>query len=596
MENLSSFFISAPLSTLLTILSAFSLAIVFDFYGRKVFRRDEISIRALYFFSGLLFLGWFIWIVCLLELGSVIFFKILFWAFIVHAGLICFGKSPNSLAKTVYKKISFVPLNKPDQYFSWLLYGVLILYAILCLTVPTDADSLNYHLALPVDILNTGSLWFNKDYLCFRMAGFGEMINILGVANGCPQLGAFLQILALILVIAAFLDFVPNENKLLLLTAILAIPVLLFLLPNQKHQFTGILATSLSFFIVSRQQHLLTKQTIFLLVLALLLAAGIKYSFFISAALIFLLQALKWRSKSQLAGLFWKTIVLAAIVLGPALAFRWIHFDDPLSPFFEHFKKNPDPIVLKPYQILSASGSFIPFPINLILPASPGAVSTVIGISCLLFFLVFTRFKAYFTEILTIAVLVAAVLFTGQSAPRFFLEPVLWSLPLALGGTHSVPGFKYFNIALKLQLLILIPFIGFGIYSLGPSLLSNEWRETILTRSSDGYSESIWINKVVPPEATICVGSRSRAFLSRKYFPWEYLFFSSLKNQKEAALLDFKLRKQYKVDYLVLPVSDFQELKKRYAGTIVAGPKKFRAAVRNPLNSTEYEMIIYKLK
>jgi hypothetical protein len=88
MENLSTFLIPAPLSTLLTIISGISFAFVFDFYGRKIFRSDEPVLRALYFFGGLLCLGWTIWMICLAKIASVLFFRILLGAFIAHGGIL----------------------------------------------------------------------------------------------------------------------------------------------------------------------------------------------------------------------------------------------------------------------------------------------------------------------------------------------------------------------------------------------------------------------------------------------------------------------------------------------------------------------------
>jgi hypothetical protein len=339
MENLSTFLIPAPLSALLTLISGISFVIVFDFYGRKIFRSDELVLRPLYFFGGLLCLGWMIWMICLAKIASVLFFKILLWIIIAHGCFLILMYRKNIALQLPLKSLAQLHLSgKKEIYFSWLLKGILVAYGLLCLTVPTDADSLNYHLALPVDILNSGSLWFNKDYLCFRMAGFGEMINIIGVANGCPQLGAFIQMIALFWILAVFLHAVPQENRITLLTAFLAIPVLLFLLPNQKHQLTGILCTSFCFFVLSEKKDVITPRVSSLLIALLFFAAGIKYSFLISAAVLLLLMAWNCQSRSEIFRLAGKIILWFLIILGPVLIFRWIHLGDPLSPFLERFK------------------------------------------------------------------------------------------------------------------------------------------------------------------------------------------------------------------------------------------------------------------
>jgi hypothetical protein len=242
------------------------------------------------------------------------------------------------------------------------------------------------------------------------------------------------------------------------------------------------------------------------------------------------------------------------------------------------------------------SESVFPFPLNLLFPPSVGTISITIGLSCILIFLLWRFRKQYWPEILSIAGVFILTFLTGQIAPRFFLEPVIWSLPLVLSRSFHSRLFTYFTYALKFQFLALLPFILFGLYSLGPSLLTDKLRTQVMMQSAHGYAESIWVNDVLPDNARICFASRSRAYLSRTYFPWEYLFLSSMENEKEAMLLDLKLRNQYKIDYLVLPVHGFKAFKKRYGGKLVTAPKKFSYAVRNPFNRTEYEMAIYKMK
>ena len=197
MDSLNTYLIPALLSAILTFVSGISMAVVSDYVGKKIFCTEDPVLRSMYFFAGLLAVSWTIWVIGLLGIATVLLFQILLWIIIGSAVCLVFSRrsipfyrfSENlNFFNKDFKSIKF--------YTSGLLLVMLIGYAMLCLTVPTDSDSLSYHLALPVEILQKGSLWFNKDNLHFRMAGFGEMLNLLGVANGCPQLGAFIQIIA----------------------------------------------------------------------------------------------------------------------------------------------------------------------------------------------------------------------------------------------------------------------------------------------------------------------------------------------------------------------------------------------------------------
>ena len=469
-------------------------------------------------------------------------------------------------------------------------------YLLLSLVVPTDADSLSYHLALPVEILKNESLYYNPDNIHFRMAGFGEMLNVIGVANGCPQLGAFIQIIGLGLVLNAYIKTIDSEQKLNLLTIFLGIPVLLFLVPNQKHQLTGILITSLCFLHLSKTNHFTsTKLTLFLAIL--LFAASIKYSFLLSFASLLLFFILKKPGGVTFFDFLVKLTLLSAVILGPQLLFRWFFLGDPLSPLLESFTPKADSVIIKLYQYIKQySDSSYPFPVNLVYTDSIGRISTIVGVSALAIGFLPFLFRFFKFEVISIFTLIILILVGGQASSRFLLEPILWSAPLVITAFYQNRYYKYFILTARFQLFILIPFLVTGVYTLASSLFSDFQREKVLLKSSNGYMESKWIDEVLPLNARICIASRSRAFLPRPYFPWEYLHFTSMEVRTEAGVLDHKLKEEYKIDYIILPPTGFEAIRSKYAGKVIAGPKKFSLATRNPFNSSEYEMVIYKMK
>lgn len=597
MNSLTNYLISAPLSALLTIISGLSMTLFFDYGGRKIFKNDTAIFRAMYFFTGLLLTSWLIWIVCLLQIASIILFKSLLWGIIASAFYLVITQ----------KTLSF--FNKPDRpflngtkskYLDFYLFCILLFifsgFSILGLTVPTDSDSLSYHLAVPVEILKNGSLLFNKDNLHFRMLGFGEMLNLLGLANGCPQIGAFIQCIALLHVFNVSASIITSSQRLNLITLYLSIPTLLFLVPNQKHQLTGILATSACFLFLT-QPIVLTSSSLTLFLSVMFFAAGIKYSFLLSAAALILFLLLKTSKAITPGKLIFHLTLLGAIILLPQFIFKWYYFGDPLSPLLERFSVQKDPVIVKLHTyIKNYRESPYPFPLNLILVTSFGRISTVIGIATIIPVLLLFSPKRFKRELIAIIFLIVMTIFFGQVSARFLMEPVFWSVPLFMTvyGDHRY--FKYLIFTARLQLLIILPLLLIGLYNLAPSVLTNTLRHEVMLRSSNGYAESVWINDVLPTNARIAIADKSRAFLPRAYFPWEYLFFSTVSDKKEATQLDYKLRHQYKTEYLILPKQGFDEIRNKYAGTIVEGPKTFYRATRNPLNRIKYEMVIYKMK
>jgi hypothetical protein len=594
MTPLQNYLISPPLSAILVLIFAFSLNTISEHIGQRIFGKTDQLYRPLYFFSGLLVTAWFIWIICLTGFASIFLFQILFWSIIGSAGFVLY-KNPQTRLLSL-NQFSF---NKTTAENLWLyaLIAILAGYGVLSLAAPTDSDSLSYHLALPIDILNSGSLWFNKDNLHYRMAGFGEMINLLGLANGCSQLGAVCQMMSLLLVLNAYLSVIEVSQRLNLLILFLGIPALLFLLPNQKHQMTGILATSACFLVLRKHKNPPDRKTLVLVISVMLFACGIKYSFLLSAAALSLFYILKFPLRIPIARYATILALLSLSILGPQFLFRYIHFGDPFSPLFEKFLSDPDSTIvnLQAY-IKSYQESAMPFPLNLVIAPSPGKISTILGLAALLFLLLPFLYRKFKAEVIAILFLITEIIVLGQSTSRFFLEPLMWAIPLILTSVASTHFFRLLFILARLQIVVVAMFLMFGVYYLSPSIISTKLRAKVMERSSEGYAESLWLNETLPKDARIVFANRSRAFLSRPFMPWEYLYFSQMDGSENIQKLRHKMTAQYGINYLVLPAQGFDKFKKEFAGELVYGPKKFMQATRNPFNSTEYELSVYRVK
>ncbi|SKB81462.1 DUF1420 family protein [Dyadobacter psychrophilus] len=594
MNSLSAFFISSPLSVLLTLSVGISLAMISDDIGKRFFKNTEPVQSALYFFAGLLALSWLIWLIGLFGLLSVLLLKVIFWG-IILCGTFIAVRRRGELLNGAKRKLAALKALQPFEFFTaCVLIIILGSYFLLSLTVPTDSDSLNYHLALPVEILQKGSLWFNRDHLHYRLAGFGEMINLLGVANGCPQLGAFIQTIALLHTLRALSARVMPAHKLTICVFLAGIPTLLFLLPNQKHQLTGILCTTVCFLFISNSPNM-TLARARLVMLAMLFAAGLKYSFLISVAalsILFLMKRSKNISLSEAAANF---ALLTLFVLGPQLIFRWMHFSDPLSPLLEGLLAEPDPVVQKfHHYIKNFRESSFPFPANMLLTDSPGKVSTILGSGAIIFGFLPFLFRKARAEITSIIFLLLAICIGSQLSSRFLMEPLLWTLPLFITAYGHAETFKYFGWLLRAQMLCIVPFVALGLYALAPSLFSDALRTKVLINSANGYAESAWLNQQLPAHAHIATSSRSRAFLPRPFFPWEYLVFTSLEKPSEVQALRKKLA-EYQIDHIVLPENGTAPLRAAAHAAFTTASKTLPLATRNPLNRTNYQISIFKI-
>lgn len=570
------------------------MSVVFDEAGKAVFRRNELWMRAMYFFTGLLITSWAVWLLGLLHCINQPLFIGVAGVFMIIAFFIALKKRGQLFFKDVFQTFKTGPgENRKVKWLQYLGIAALLIFFCISLAPPTDADSLDYHLGIPVEMLRTGSLWFDIHNLHFRLAGFGEMLNLLGVANGCVQLGAFLQMLALLWLIVVYIEAVPKTLKSHVYPLVLGIPVLLFFIPGQKHQLTGIAASSICFYMLCFQKQHFTRQVIMLWVCTLLFAVGIKYSFIISAAALLLYAFLQAKNKG---GIFITTVVLACIFVAPVFVYKYLQFGDVLSPVLERFKAQPDPAVISLGRFLrNFRDPGFGFPGGIFLPASFGSISVTMGWCAVVLLFVFSLCRQYWRECTVVLLFIVLTIGFGQKTARFFVEPYLWMLPVVLLNAASQKTGKY---VLKLgvaQFLLLLPFIAFSFYLLVPGIVSGNLREKVLVRSAYGYAESRWLDKVLPQDARIATGLRSRAWLPRPFFPKEYLYLP-MKDSNRTAKMDSML-KAYRINYLVLEDgTGLEKFKTQYAGTIVAGPEKFTLATRNPFNSSSYELVVYKLK
>ena len=75
-----------------------------------------------------------------------------------------------------------------------------------------DADSMEYHLGVPLDWLRHGGAYPRPDWFTARYVGLGESLNMLGLAAGTDGLGAAFQAAGLIVAILGVTAFAKNRD------------------------------------------------------------------------------------------------------------------------------------------------------------------------------------------------------------------------------------------------------------------------------------------------------------------------------------------------------------------------------------------------
>lgn len=152
---------------------------------------------------------------------------------------------------------------------------------------PTDADSLDYHLGVPLDILRHHQAYPRLDWLHARLIGLGEYLNMFGLAGGTDILGASLQFFGLAAILKSFLSLVKYDHD-RILTAMLVVgcPLMLFLIPNQKPQMLPVAGTTIALIMIVRRFQSIDVVTMVLAFGIACFAMSCKYSFILSGGIV----------------------------------------------------------------------------------------------------------------------------------------------------------------------------------------------------------------------------------------------------------------------------------------------------------------------
>lgn len=579
MQSLNNYIISAPLSAILTLLTGVSLLIVFDVVGIAIFKRKEIWARALFFFTGLLAFSNITLALSLLHFATTSVFSCLAGVMIVGAVLLV---RKQTILQDIYAPFRTTPDNTTERLLKYAVLAALAAYLIISLAPPTDADSLDYHLGIPVTILNNNNIWQNPDNLHFRLYGFGEILNTFGVGIGCAQFGSFIQFIALLWLLVVF---ATGEKKTIVDTwaMCLSVPVLLFLASTQKHQLTGVAATAIIFYVLCYQYKTIDKRMLWVLAATLLFAAGLKYSFIISTICLLILSSKLPNYKSFLLGF----AALFACLFLPIALVKYYNYGNPVSPLFSGILEHNSFVSDFYTSLRGFKDNKFPFPVNLIIPSSAGFISTIIGIGTLLTLASITQYKQYKREVFVIVLFCTLTTVSGQKTARFFLEPYYWSVCIFLGVAISSNWLKYLRGLIVWQFVLVLPLIVLSAGLLIPGIVSDNGRDAVMNKYAAGYAECKWIDNTIPKDAVILTDIRSRALLPRRYMPIEYM-------RTDSSTLATALQK-YHVAYLILAESKGLRSIDTFKGEKIASAQ-FNKAARNPLNKATYILSIYHVR
>jgi len=492
--------------------------------------------------------------------------------------------------------------------FSAVIVALVTGYALLALAPATSADTLDYHLGVPIEILNTGFIHATPEWFHSRLSGNGEALNALGLSVGAEQFGSLLQFIGLLSIVGLILRTEGQNNKDVfteeldlvpfLVVLILSTPVIIFLIGSSKFQLLPISMTSLAFSlaIYPSRRNLSSGEAIkgfSLICILVMVASQAKLNYLLSGGVVGLITLiLMFRMKliwqSIVVGLFAALVILLPVMIVKSELYGSGYLEALLSPL----AGNSPGLDLFENAIRGGRDTYIIFPFSLIIPSGIGTITTIIGIGVI--FVIFL--KPNHDKWLILAVMASIVVFVvtvvlGPKSSRSYLEPYFWILiVISLQNKNEMYAKykKYLKPFVLMQSIAVIAMVWFGVATMFPGAISASWRDDVMSRTANGYGLMKWVDDTLPQDAILLNGHRSMALVPREAVSLDWLNYVELGNNDASFYLE-RIKEQ-KITHLLIFGKTINQIKESNVfsdclGDKVNGPYRGIVATRNPFNS-----------
>jgi hypothetical protein len=513
---------------------------------------------------------------------------------VVELWLICTSRKRGA----VQQISSFFLEQQPFERAALLLLATTALcFALMALGPPTDADSLDYHLGVPLEFLRRGEAYPRYDWFHARLIGSGEVLNMLGLAGGTDILGAVLSAAGLAALARGLAARVrTSRDRILILSCLITCPFLLFVLPNQKPFFLPAAANTLALLIVVDRFRTLDVRTLFVILGCSFFAMSCKYSFLLSGSVVLLMaMAGAYRSR-RLTVAIGVAFLCYLVLLFPMQWQKLLFYGDPISPMLEQFKEHGNAPLVRFAQFLREyTMSSFPFPVAIVVPYSLGSISSVLGVGALACLVAIINVRVSNTLIIAAFCAITINYIAGARSAGYFLEPYLWLAIAAAAAPWGISKTLFYKL-LMVQAAVMVLIAGFGAISLFPGALTSGLRSHVMKENSHQYAVMRWLDSVLPEDAVVVSTLRSHALMPRPFFAKDIITWtdwaSSTETENTVSVL-----KTRTINTLVAEPFAVEGLTGKLGmqhTLTLAGPRRFLTATRNPWNrTTEAPLAVY---
>jgi len=484
---------------------------------------------------------------------------------------------------------------KKFNYFNKFDYLIIFFLTLFTFSQVTDADSLDYHLGGVIEIIrNNGLILRNDEWYHFRLIGLGEMINFYGLIFYSKNFGQLFQVLAFSNIILIFK--LVNKNLKLNYLILTSFPLFGSIILSAK-QLLIVTNCYLLVFITLLFNFQLSKKIFFALIVLIIAPIGFKHSYIIYSVPIWIY--LGFFSKNNI-NLF-KYIKYSTLIflLVPFIVFfkNFFYYGDPVSPFLEFLKENPDIDILNFAKELRYSTKifniweFFIIPFKHFVPINLNEISLLLSPTILAFYFIYFCKKDKNLSILLITIY-CLLFFSGKSQSRYYLDLYLLSALIFLFN-FKLDRFKKSMIYVSLSM---IPYsfltIGIILYSITtlsyPSLNKKDFEKVMNLKAND-YEIIMWINDKIKENEKVFYDESIR---SKTYQKHNFVYYKKFPKSN----IELKnIIEDNEIDKIVLSKDIFeQKIEANYKCDII-NKKPFHRATRNPINIKKNIAIIYIL-
>jgi hypothetical protein len=284
------------------------------------------------------------------------------------------------------------------------------------------------------------------------------------------------------------------------------------------------------------------------------------------------------------------------VMIFPMEMQKFLFYGDPISPMLEGFRHHGDAALMRFAQFIRYyTMSTLPFPLGIIVPYSPGSISSVLGLGVLA--CIVALFHVRHSLILIIAAFAAVTInyLVGARSAGYYLEPYVWLCIAAA----SAPWSTYKKIVYRLlmaQVAAMLLFAGFGAVKLFPGSLTAGLRDHVMRENAHQYAAMRWVDDVLPRDAVVLSTLRSHALMPRPFVAKDIVTWTDWASPDEAEKTA-SILKARKFDTVVSEPFIAKALTGKIGvqcSALPARSKKFSTATRNPWNrADEINLAVY---